>query len=319
MKDKTTTTETRIPAATYRLQFNSRFTFEQAAGLVDYLYDLGVSDCYASPLLAARTGSPHGYDITDHSKINPEIGSEEEFAEFARRLGRRGMGLIMESVITTLGHLPRRDETSPEMVRERQREKEIIKRRLDLLLTECDVARRAMDNSLRDLNGTKGTPESFDRLERLLSDQAYRLCFWRVAADEINYRRFFDINELAAIRVEDLQVFAAVHELIPRLIERGPTASSGRLPNSTPKSPEPGCTTHWPRRCSRSPRPAYPTFTRERSFGISNWWTLTIAARSISRSGVRRSLHCRRTTMAIRRSSSAGSSPTHVTVGSNST
>ena len=107
------------------------------------------------------------------------------------------------------------------MVRERQREKEIIKRRIDLLLTECDVTRSALDNSLRDLNGTKGTPESFDRLERLLTDQAYRLCFWRVAADEINYRRFFDINELAAIRVEDPQVFAAVHELILRLIEQG--------------------------------------------------------------------------------------------------
>src|SRR5262249_16077511 len=64
-------------------------------------------------------------------------------------------------------------------------------------------------------------PESFDRLERLLASQAYRLCFWRVAADEINYRRFFDINELAAIRVEDPQVFAAVHELILSLIERG--------------------------------------------------------------------------------------------------
>jgi (1->4)-alpha-D-glucan 1-alpha-D-glucosylmutase len=129
--------------------------------------------------------------------------------------------LEMESIITALGHLPRRDETAPEMVRERQREKEIIKRRIDLLLTECDVARRALDNSLRDLNGTKGAPESFDRLERLLADQAYRLCFWRVAADEINYRRFFDINELAAIRVEDPQVFAAVHELILRLIEQG--------------------------------------------------------------------------------------------------
>jgi Alpha amylase, catalytic domain len=92
------TIEARIPAATYRLQFNSRLTFEQAAGLVDYLYDLGLSDCYASPLLTARRGSSHGYDITDHSKLNPEIGSEEEFAEFARRLGRRGMGLILDVV-----------------------------------------------------------------------------------------------------------------------------------------------------------------------------------------------------------------------------
>lgn len=337
MKNQAITIEARIPAATYRLQFNSQFTFELAAGLVDYLCDLGVSDCYASPVLTARQGSAHGYDITDHSKLNPEIGSEEEFAGFARRLGQRGMGLIvdvvpnhmciagssnnwwndvlengpsspyaqffdiawrppkpdladkallpmlgaqyghvlenreitityrqgaffanyyetwlpiaprsytqilepllpemeaafgehhphvleLESIITAIGHLPRRDETAPERIRERQREKEIIKRRIDLLLTECDEARRALDNSLRDLNGTKGISESFDRLERLLADQAYRLSFWRVAADEINYRRFFDINELAAIRVEDPQVFAAVHELILRLIEEG--------------------------------------------------------------------------------------------------
>ncbi|HEX5085157.1 MAG TPA: malto-oligosyltrehalose synthase [Blastocatellia bacterium] len=337
MKDRTTTIGARIPAATYRLQFNSGFTFRQASGLATYLHDLGVSDCYASPLLTARRGSPHGYDITDHSTLNPEIGSEEEFAEFARCLSRRGMGLILdvvpnhmsiagssnrwwndvlengpsspyaqffdvdwrppkpdldgktllpmlgdqfgralenqeititcrqgaffanyyetwlpiaprsyaqilepalaemkeaygehhphalelESIITAIGHLPHRHETSSEKIRERQREKEIIKRRIDLLLAECDTARRAVDKSLRDLNGTKGIPESFDLLERLLADQAYRLCFWRVAADEINYRRFFDINELAAIRVEDQQVFAAVHELILNLIERG--------------------------------------------------------------------------------------------------
>jgi len=337
MKDQTTITQAHLPSATYRLQLNSQFTFRQAAGLVDYLRELGVSDCYASPLLAARPGSPHGYDVIDHSTLNPELGSEAEFVEFARRLRRLGIGLIMdvvpnhmciagssnrwwndvlengpsspyaqffdidwrppkpdligkillpmlgdqygrvlenqeisitcrqgaffanyyetrlplaprsytqilepmlpemkaaygerhphvlelESIITALGHLPRRDETAPESIRERQREKEIIKRRLDLLLTECDGARGALDNSLSDLNGTKGISESFDRLERLLADQAYRLSFWRVAADEINYRRFFDINELAAIRVEDPQVFAAVHELILRLIEQG--------------------------------------------------------------------------------------------------
>jgi (1->4)-alpha-D-glucan 1-alpha-D-glucosylmutase len=329
--------DARIPAATYRLQFNSRFTFRQAAVVVDYLYELGISDCYASPIFTARPGSEHGYDITDHSELNPELGSTEDFAEFSRRLTRRGMGLILdvvpnhmciagssnrwwndvlengpsspyaqffdidwrppksdlndkallpmlgsqyghalenqqitisyqegaffanyyetflpiaprsykhvlqpmllelkaglhehhshvlelESIITALDHLPRRNDTDLEKVRERQREKEIIKRRLDTLVTECDESRVALENSLRDLNGRKGNEESFDRLERLLSDQAYRLSLWRVAADEINYRRFFDINELAAIRVEDPRVFTAVHELILRLIEEG--------------------------------------------------------------------------------------------------
>src|SRR5919108_543678 len=90
--------QARIPCATYRLQFNRQFTFKEAIKLIEYLDELGVSDCYASPLLAARAGSPHGYDVIDHSRFNPEIGDEEEFTHFARRLRERGMGLIMDVV-----------------------------------------------------------------------------------------------------------------------------------------------------------------------------------------------------------------------------
>ena len=118
----------------------------------------------------------------------------------------------LESIITAVSHLPRRTETDPALVRERHREKETIKRRL-ALVENAPRFRAALDVSLADLNGTKGDPHSFDRLEKLLADQAYRLSFWHVAADEINYRRFFDINELAAIRVEEPAVFEAVHEL----------------------------------------------------------------------------------------------------------
>ena len=81
--------------------------------------------------------------------------------------------------------------------------------------------RSAVAASLAELNGVKGDPRSFDRLEKLLDDQAYRLSFWHVAADEINYRRFFDINELAAIRVEDPEVFEATHEFTLRLVGQG--------------------------------------------------------------------------------------------------
>ena len=79
-------------ACTYRLQFNARFTLEQATALIDYLHDLGISDCYASPLTLARPGSNHGYDVTNHSVINPEVGSEEQLVEFARRLNDAGDG-----------------------------------------------------------------------------------------------------------------------------------------------------------------------------------------------------------------------------------
>jgi (1->4)-alpha-D-glucan 1-alpha-D-glucosylmutase len=325
------------PSATYRLQFNKSFTFEDAAGLVDYLDELGITDIYASPFLMARPGSVHGYDVTDQSRFNPEIGDEASFLRLSETLQRHNMGLIadvvpnhmcithpsnvwwwdvlengpsspfaryfdidwhppkeelvnkvllptlgdqygrvlenqeiqiayadgqfhvsvyetplplaphtwtmilepavaklreklgadhehvaeMESIVTALGHLPGHTETDEAKIRERQREKEIVKRRLSGLLEASAEARGAIDASLIEINGRRGEPRSFDRLERLLESEAYRLSFWRVAMDEINYRRFFDINDLAAIRVEDPEVFSAVHALIFDLVRQG--------------------------------------------------------------------------------------------------
>jgi len=325
------------PSATYRLQFNKTFTFDQAAGLVEYLDDLGITDIYASPFLMARPGSMHGYDVTDQSKFNPEIGTEDSFARLAQALEQHKMGLIadvvpnhmcishpsnpwwwdvlengpsspfaryfdidwrppkeelvnkvllpvladqfgrvlenqeirivfdegqfhaavygtnlplapgtwtmildpavtqlreklgpshehvaeLESIITALSHLPGTTETDDAKIRERQRERDIVKRRLSELLEASPEARAAIDRALAEINGRRGEPGSFDRLERLLGSEAYRLSFWRVAMDEINYRRFFDINDLAAIRVEDPEVFAAVHALIFDLVRRG--------------------------------------------------------------------------------------------------
>ena len=88
----------RLPTSTYRFQFNYRFTLENASALIEYLFDLGITDCYASPLTLARPGSLHGYDVTDHSIINPEIGGEEQLIEFAHGLRTRGMGLILDTV-----------------------------------------------------------------------------------------------------------------------------------------------------------------------------------------------------------------------------
>src|SRR5262245_27115590 len=85
----------RVPRATYRLQFNRDFTFRDACDLVGYLHDLGVSDCYASPILQARAGSTHGYDICDHSRLNPDLGSAADLDALAAALRERGMGLIL--------------------------------------------------------------------------------------------------------------------------------------------------------------------------------------------------------------------------------
>jgi (1->4)-alpha-D-glucan 1-alpha-D-glucosylmutase len=88
----------RIPASTYRLQFHAGFRFEDAKKLVPYLHKLGVTDVYASPLLKARKGSVHGYDVVDHSQLNPEIGTEEEFNAFSDELLARDMGLVVDVV-----------------------------------------------------------------------------------------------------------------------------------------------------------------------------------------------------------------------------
>ncbi|MBI3455418.1 MAG: malto-oligosyltrehalose synthase [Candidatus Rokubacteria bacterium] len=325
----------RIPVATYRLQFNRTFTFEQAREVVPYLEALGISDVYASSYLAARPGSTHGYDIVDHNALNPEIGAGEAYERFVAALRERGMGQILDvvpnhmgiaeganrwwndvlengpsspyaeffdidwepvkrqlankvllpilgdqygralegqelvleiaegafrlryhetrlpieprstspilgyrleplaatlgegdphfqeyqSIMTALTNLPATTETAPERVRERLREKEVIRRRLARLMEGCEPVRASVEEAVRIFNGKRGDPRSFDLLDRLLADQPYRLAHWRVAADEINYRRFFDVNELAAIRMENPAVFREAHRLILRLVE----------------------------------------------------------------------------------------------------
>jgi (1->4)-alpha-D-glucan 1-alpha-D-glucosylmutase len=326
-----------MPMATYRIQFNRTFPFTNAQALVPYLHRLGITDLYTSPFLKARPGSPHGYDVTDHAAINPEIGSDEELAALSAELKRHDMGLVidivpnhmgiddesnrwwwdvlengpsspyakffdidwtppkenlahkvllpilgdqygkvlengeihllyeagaffityyerrfpvgprssiailepacervrtlletedphlieLESIITSLQVLPSRRETDPERVRVRLREKEVAKRRLAELIDASATVRQAIEQSVVAINGRRGDPHSFDQLEALLARQAYRLSYWRVATDEINYRRFFDINQLAAIRVEEPEVFGAVHAVVFRLLGTG--------------------------------------------------------------------------------------------------
>lgn len=325
----------RIPTSTYRLQFNRQFTFSQAREIVPYLNALGISDCYASPYFQARAESLHGYDITDHNKLNAAIGSRADYDAWVAELRRSGMGQIVDfvpnhmgigepinqwwmdvlengpsslyapyfdiqwkplkanlenkvllpilgdqygrvlergelrvhfgagafllryyehefpiapgtyrhileialeklapfkdrdfyaevqSIITALDYLPRRTETDPERIAERTREKEIIKRRLERRCQESREVQEAIAKAITQINGIPGEPRSFDALDLLLSDQSYRLAFWRVAAEEINYRRFFDVNDLAAIRMELPAAFDATHRLLLELIGSG--------------------------------------------------------------------------------------------------
>ncbi|MBI2526427.1 MAG: malto-oligosyltrehalose synthase [Candidatus Rokubacteria bacterium] len=126
-----------------------------------------------------------------------------------------------QSILTALDHLPPQTEVDPARLEERLREKEIVKQRLAALVKESPEIHEFIDDNVRRFNGTPGDPASFDLLERLLAGQAYRLADWRVAGDEVNYRRFFDVNHLAAIRTELPEVFDAIHKLILRLVGEG--------------------------------------------------------------------------------------------------
>ncbi len=127
----------------------------------------------------------------------------------------------LESIISQLLNLPPKTDRSRSASRERYREQGVASGRLERLVDSSSRVRTALEAAIGQINGLAGDPSSFDTLECLLDEQWYRLAYWRVAADEINYRRFFDVNDLAAIRVELPEVFQAVHALVERLLAKG--------------------------------------------------------------------------------------------------
>ena len=129
--------------------------------------------------------------------------------------------LEFQSLITVFGHLPGRQEIGGDRVAERNRDKEILKRRLaELCSRSPEIAERILP-AVDSLNGNPAHPASFEQLHELIKAQAFRLANWRVASDDINYRRFFDTNDLAGIRMENENVFQATHRLILQLISEG--------------------------------------------------------------------------------------------------
>jgi len=131
-----------------------------------------------------------------------------------------------QSIVSSLQKLPPYTEKRPELMAERQREKEVARTRLSRLVAETPVIGEQIELALRSFNGEPGRPETFDQLHELLQSQPYRLAYWRTASHEINYRRFFDVNTLAGLRVERPEVFAAVHKLLERVDLASPAAPS---------------------------------------------------------------------------------------------
>ncbi|MBS0170669.1 MAG: malto-oligosyltrehalose synthase [Nitrospira sp.] len=142
--------------------------------------------------------------------------------DLARRAGEDHPSVQeLRSILTALRHLPPSCERSPDHIAERDREQHLARRRLGTLMSESGDVRDHIAATVECFNGTKGVSDSFDHLDALLNEQHYRLASWRVASEEINYRRFFDINELAAIRTEDPAIFTESHRLIFQLLKGG--------------------------------------------------------------------------------------------------
>ncbi|MGU9811279.1 malto-oligosyltrehalose synthase [Pseudomonas sp. LF052] len=299
--------------ATQRLQFHKGFTLDDAVPLVPYFAQLGISHVYASPILSARAGSMHGYDVVDPTTVNPELGGEPALRRLVAALREHQMGLILDIVSNHMavggadnpwwldllewGRLSPYSEFfdiqwhSPDPLLKGQllmpflgsdygealqtgaltlhfdaehgafyvehyehrfpicprdyalilgadallrplaerfsalayqddayHEAAWLKQALAERATESDV-RRAIEQRLGEFDARQ--PEGFNRLHQLLEEQVYRLASWRTAADDINWRRFFDVNELGGLRVERKAVFEATHGKIFELISEG--------------------------------------------------------------------------------------------------
>lgn len=243
-----------MPRATYRVQLSTRFTLDDAAALVPYLAELGVSHLYASPVLQAAPGSTHGYDVVDHSRVSAELGGADAFEHLTDVLRVHDMGLVLDIVPNhmdisgeenrwwwdVLEHgpasryasyfdvdlagpiplpvLPDESTAGVRLVRDGGR-----------LLIEAGERRFPLDPrtvapilaavepgaEIAAINADPG------RLDALMAEQHYRLAPWRAAFSDLRYRRFFDVNDLVALRMEEEAVFADVHRLVLGWVERG--------------------------------------------------------------------------------------------------
>jgi (1->4)-alpha-D-glucan 1-alpha-D-glucosylmutase len=291
----------RIPVATYRIQFNPEFTFQDARKIVDYLAGLGITDVYSSPILRPRKGSTHGYDVVDASMLNPALGGEDDFTELTGDLDRRDMGLILDivpnhmaashenawwmSVLENgqhsrfvhyfdidwsgnkvllpilgqpygqtlesgelklgfdvdgffLSYYDKRLPLSPQSYHLVLREcvdcmssegtaielrelvdnddaitnSKFLKETLWRLHEGSEEFRGSLDEVMARFN------QDFDLLDKLIDAQSYRLAYWRIASETINYRRFFDVTDLVGVRVENPEVFEMRYRRILDLI-----------------------------------------------------------------------------------------------------
>lgn len=241
--------ENRQPISTYRLQLQPEFGFADAEAALPVLERLGVTDLYLSPILQAAAGSTHGYDVVDHTVINRELGGRAGFESLARAAHARGMGVIVDVVPNHMAvpsplwqnramwSVLRDGEDSPfaswfdGSVHEEGILMAVLGERVGTAIAKGTIGLEQLtvpgeaepswvlryhENVFPVKPGTEQLP-----LAHLLESQHYRLAYWKVADEELNYRRFFDVGSLAAVRVEDRDVFDATHALLFELFHDG--------------------------------------------------------------------------------------------------
>ncbi len=229
----------RPPVSTYRLQLTGDFGFKAAAGLAGYLARLGVSHVYLSPILQAAPGSGHGYDVVDHSRVSADLGGEDDFRSMVARFREHGLGVVVDVVPNHMALSPRENRQlwsvlaggpESEFAHWFDVDWAVLGGRLllpilagpvedclaDLHVEGSPGVLRYFDNVLPLRPGTEALP-----IRDLLAAQHYELAHWRDVAARLNYRRFFDITSLIAIRQEAPDVFAATHEVLLRLMAEG--------------------------------------------------------------------------------------------------
>jgi (1->4)-alpha-D-glucan 1-alpha-D-glucosylmutase len=224
------------PTSTYRVQLTPDFGFAAAAEVLPYLAALGVSHLYCSPWLAASSGSRHGYDVIDHALINPELGGRQGLERLRAACDAAGLSIVLDIVPNHASVAAPESANAAwwEVLRDGPQSRfaswfdidwdspdnpgKILVPILGRPIAECLEAGefvasrerlRYFDHVLPLAAGTQELP-----LEELLEAQHWRLCFWKVGSEELNYRRFFDVTTLAGLRVEDPDVFAATHREI---------------------------------------------------------------------------------------------------------
>ncbi|MEV6846092.1 malto-oligosyltrehalose synthase [Actinoplanes sp. NPDC051411] len=223
------------PSGTYRVQVRPEFPLSDTAALADYLADLGVSHLYTSPLLAAAPGSSHGYDVVDHTKVNPELGGEEGRRALKAALDAAGLGLVVDIVPNHAGvGVPAANPTWWDVLKHGQKSQ--YAKFYDIDWTRGRVLIPVLADSpdaLDDLRVEDGELRYYDKrypiadgtgdgTAREVHDrQHYELADWTRGDSELNYRRFFTIADLAGLRVEDPEVFEATHAEILRWYAEG--------------------------------------------------------------------------------------------------